>query len=120
MSRLDRDTAAAAWVRALELEPTNLEARAMQAVFDFSYIRGEHDRAIRELSSVVEADPLNAHVRAQLALALSWNREGDRAIMEARRGIELDPTAFYPNWTLLHALAFGTEPAQAVEIGRRS
>jgi eukaryotic-like serine/threonine-protein kinase len=117
MSKFDRETAAAAWVRALELEPSNLEAKAMRAVFDYCYIRGEHERAIRELSAVVEADPLNAHVRAQLALALSWNRQSDRATVEARRGIELDPTAFYPHWTLLHALAFGPDPAQAAAIG---
>jgi serine/threonine-protein kinase len=116
VSGFDRETAAAAWVRALALEPANLEARTMQAVFDFSYVRGEHDRAVRELSAVVEADPLNAQVRAQLSLALSWNGQAARAAEEARRAIELDPTAFYPQWTLLHAIAFGPDPAGAAAI----
>ncbi|MFL5496259.1 MAG: hypothetical protein ACJ8DC_17880 [Gemmatimonadales bacterium] len=66
---------------------------------------------------MVEADPLSAHARAQLALALAWSRQPELAAEEARRGIELDPTAFYPHWTLLHALALGPDAREAVELG---
>jgi serine/threonine-protein kinase len=118
MGEFDREKAAAAWARAVELDPTSQDARALRALFDWCYVRGDHDRALPELRAVVEADPLSAHARAQLALALAWNRQAELAAAESERGIELDPTAFYPNWTRLHALALGPGAAEAVEIGR--
>ncbi|MFL5496439.1 MAG: protein kinase domain-containing protein, partial [Gemmatimonadales bacterium] len=94
MGDFDREKAAAAWARAIELDPASLEARALGALFDLCYVRGEYQAAIPELRAVVEADPLSAHARAQLALALAWSRQPELAAEEARRGIELDPTAF--------------------------
>ena len=52
MKDFDRETACAAWARAIELDPGNLEARTVRALFDLCYVRGEHERAIRELRAV--------------------------------------------------------------------
>jgi eukaryotic-like serine/threonine-protein kinase len=116
MGEFDREKAAAAWTRALELDPAHIEARGLRALFDLCYVRGDIENATRELYAVVAADPLSAYARAQLALALTWGQASEAAA-ESRRGIALDPAAFYPHWTLLHALALGPDPGQAVEIG---
>ncbi|MFL5496258.1 MAG: hypothetical protein ACJ8DC_17875, partial [Gemmatimonadales bacterium] len=41
MGDFDREKAAAAWARAIELDPASLEARARGALFDLCYVRGE-------------------------------------------------------------------------------
>ncbi len=118
MAEFDRVKASAAFARAVELDPLDVDARTLQAVFDLCYIRGSHAAAQTQLRGVIESDPLSASVRAQFALVLAWAGKTDEAVAQARRGIELDPNAFYPQWTLLHALALGPNPMEAIEVGQ--
>ena len=117
MGEFDLKPGCAALAHAVELDPQDIEARTLQAVFELCYIRGRHDAARAQLEGVIAADPLSANARAQLAIVLTWGGQGDEAVAQARRGIELDPNAFYPQWTLLHALSLGSAPHEALEIG---
>jgi serine/threonine protein kinase len=114
----DQAKSSAALARAVELDPLDVEARTVQAVFDICYIRGDHDAAQAQLRGVIESDPLSANARAQLAIALGWAGKSDEGAAEARRGIELDPSAFFPQWTLLHALMLGPNPKEGIAVGQ--
>jgi len=114
---LDRTGTGAAFDRAVQLDPVDIDARAFQAVFDFCYIRGDLEVAQAQLRGVIESDPLNANARAQLAIVLVWAGMTEPAAAEARRGVELDPTAFYPQWALFHALMLGSNPGEGIEVG---
>ncbi len=108
----------AAFARAIELDPADIDARTFQAAFDFCYIRGEHERAVAQLLGVVESDPLSAVARGQAGIVLAFAGRLDEAEAQARRGIALDPGAFYSHWALLHALMLGSRPAAGVQEGR--
>ncbi|MEP6574262.1 MAG: protein kinase [Gemmatimonadota bacterium] len=116
MIEFDRARTAIAFERAVELDPSDVDARSFQAAFDFCYLRGDIDRAVGQLEVVIESDPLNANARGQIGIVLSWARRTAAAVAEARRGVELDPNAFYPQWALLHALVLGA-PLEALEAG---
>ena len=115
----DQVATMAAFARAIELDPMDIDARTFQAAFDFCYIRGQHDRAAAQLLGVIESDPLSAVARGQAGIVLGFGGKLAEAEAQARRGIELDPGAFYSHWALLHALMLGPDPAAGVEAGRR-
>ena len=113
----DRERSTQAFTRAVQLRPQDLEARTLQAVFDFGYTQGSFARAESQLREVLQEDPRSASAWAGLGIVLAWGRNTLQAAVEARRGIELDPHAFYPQWSLLHALAVGPDHEQAIAVG---
>jgi serine/threonine-protein kinase len=115
----DRERAARAWARAVELEPAKGEARVSRAMFDFCYVRGAYQDAVEELREVLELDPLNVHARGTLGIVLTWAERFDEAAAEAQRGIDIDPNAFLPQWALLLALALGPRPTEGVRVGNQ-
>ncbi len=117
MAEFNRERSTQAFARAVDLHSQSLEARTLQAVFDFGYTQGAFAAAEAQLREVLKDDPLSANVCAGLGIVLAWGRKNPEAAVEARRGIELDPNAFYPQWSLLHALALGPDPKQAIEVG---
>jgi serine/threonine protein kinase/tetratricopeptide (TPR) repeat protein len=118
MAEFDRARASAAFARAVELDPTDADARVFQAVFDFCYVRQANDDAVAQLRRVLALDPLNANAWGQLAIVLSWAGKPEEAAAQARHAIELDAAAFYPQWTLLLALMLGPDPLGAIEVGQ--
>jgi serine/threonine-protein kinase len=100
----DRDGASEAWSRALELGPTDSEARVFYALYHLGYIRGQFDDALEMLGATVAADPRSAHLRAHLSVLSSWAGRSEAAVGEATRAIELAPEALYPNWSMVLAL----------------
>jgi len=112
---LDRAKASRAWARAVALDPADAEARALRAVYDLVYARGEIDDAVRELELAVAADPLNVHVRAHLSLILAWALRFDEAEAEGRRAIEIGPGVFYAHWALVHGLVLGPSAEAGIE-----
>jgi tetratricopeptide (TPR) repeat protein len=112
----DADRATDAWNRALAIDPQDAEARVLRAAFDVCYIRGAFDDAIREVSLVIERDPLSALARTQLAVILAFAQRFDEAVAEARRAREIDPSSFFATWGEVNALAFGERPREALDI----
>jgi len=110
----DRAKASRAWARAVELDPSDAEARALRADYDLCYARGEFDEAVREVGVALAADPLNVNTRAHRSLILVFARRFDEAEAEARRALEIGPGVFYARWAMVHALLLGPRPDAAV------
>jgi eukaryotic-like serine/threonine-protein kinase len=102
--RFDRVAARRAWDRAVEMDPTDAEARLMRAAFDLCYIQGDSEAAIRETRLAVDLDPLSAYAHAQLAVVLSFAERFDEAMTVAQHARELDPNSFFAVWALVLAL----------------
>ena len=125
---LDRDNACKAFTRAVELDPSDSEARAIYAVYDRGYIRGAFADGIEEMEMALRGDPRGAHVHTHKALMLAWARRYEEAVDAARQARQLDPASFYATWSLIHALNVGgdlelafTETEQAIaRFGRHS
>jgi serine/threonine-protein kinase len=114
----DRERAARAWVRAVELDPADPEARALRAAYDLVYARGACRDAIHEIEVALASDPLNVNIRAHLALILGWSGDYASAEAEAQHAIKLGPNVFYAHWTLVHARMLGPDPEGAVVAAR--
>lgn len=113
----DRTRSAASFERAVDLDPSSVDARTIQAVLDYCYIRGDRRGAEAMIQAVIELDPRSANARAQAGIILTWSGKFDEAMAQAARGIEFDPGAFYPYWAHYIAQAAGPNPAQAVAAG---
>jgi len=109
------DRATVAWNRALELDPTDLEARAMRAAFDICYARAAFDEAEKEMRVVIEHDPLSAYAHASLSVILGFAGRFDEALAEAKRARELDPSSFLGVWSEVNAVAFGGNASDMVD-----
>src|SRR5262249_389367 len=56
----DRERASEAWTRAVELDPSDADARAIYGLYDGAYLRGDFETAIAEVERAVAADPRSA------------------------------------------------------------
>ena len=110
----DRDLprAEAAWERALTLNPSHVRARSERALWWYSVVLGDHDRAIAEARLAMENDPLNAWAAAMAGLALGLAGRFSEALSEIRRATELDPEGFMGRFLEIEAACWaGDYPA---------
>ena len=77
------------FLRALELNPNSLNARADYA--DYLIAMGRSDESIAERRRNLEIDPLSRRPIWALATGYYWARRYDEAIAQSRQGIEMDP-----------------------------
>jgi serine/threonine-protein kinase len=113
----DREKAEREWNRAVELDPTDVDARANRAVFHLCYIRGDTDAAVREMEVALRSDPLNPTLHSQLSLVLAFGRRAPEAVAEARRAIAIDPDAIFGQWILINALRVAGAHDEVVATG---
>jgi serine/threonine-protein kinase len=104
---LDRERACKEFTRAVELDPSDSEARAIYALYDRCYIRGCFDDGLEEMEMALLGDPRGAHVHAHKGLVLAWARRFAESADAGRRACELDPGSFYGTWALIHAVNVG-------------
>src|SRR5204862_261151 len=80
--------------KALQLNPSYVQARCWHGMFNLQWVHGRDEEGIAEAARAVEIEPLDAYPRSMLALALSGARRHDDAVEEASRAARLDPRAY--------------------------
>ena len=113
----DRAKAARAWDRAIELGPTDVDARANRAVFHLCYVCGDFEESERELRIALDCDPLNPTLQSQLGLVLAFGGRAAEAVAQARRAIALKPDALFGQWILILALLVGQAYDEVITTG---
>ncbi len=102
----ERDYVAAerGFIRALELNPSYIQARAWYGLFYLHWIAGRAEEAGRHINVVLELDPLSGYVHFIQAFHYYTAGKAEEAVQLARRGIELDPGSYLGHWGLAMAL----------------
>jgi Tfp pilus assembly protein PilF len=97
------------YARAVEVDPTNTEARRMLAHIRAS--SGHHEQAVAEYSNVIRIDPRDADAyRGRGDVRLSQKRY-DEAIADYRMALQLKPVASSTGWGQCQASASVTNAA---------
>jgi len=113
----DRAEAARAWDRAIELGPSDVDARANRAVFHLCYVCGDFEEAERELQFALQIDPVNPTLGSQLGLVLAFAGRFTEAVAQAHRAIALKPDALFGHWILILALLVGQAYDEVITTG---
>jgi len=98
--------ARAAAQKALELDPTNVEARGMLGMILWLY---DWDRAgsEKEFRQALEANPNSMDIHNLRAISLCEMRQYEAGLAEADRAIALDPLNVWPSWVREYCLCIG-------------
>jgi serine/threonine protein kinase/Flp pilus assembly protein TadD len=115
--------AEADFVRALELNPGYLQARAWYGFFYLGWVRGHFTEAIQQVRQAVELDPLSSYARSLLAATYIIAGKFQDGLQVAQAAVELDGESYLAHTYVLLALralhrfeeaAIAGEPALAV------
>ena len=80
--------------KALELNPTHLQARSWFALFYWQCVRGDNAEALRQAKLALENDPLSAYAYMILAVVSSLANLHEEAISAGLKAVEYDPNSF--------------------------
>ena len=84
--------------RAIELNPTNADARTSYATF--LGFMGRMDEALTQLLSTQEVDPLSAYASSVAGVAYLVGRRYEKAIAAYRQALDLEPDFTFALWYL--------------------
>ena len=90
--------AKAAALKALELDPTNVEARSNLAIILWLYDRDSR-ASDEEFRRALESGPNSMDAHNLYAISLCESKRIDAGLAEAERAIALDPLNVWPSWT---------------------
>jgi TolB-like protein len=105
------------YLRALELNPRDVQARSGYAVFYLSWTAGRFDDAIAQAKQSVEFDPLSAYARTVLGLTYLSAGRFEEGLESARLAVDLDPQAFLSRFTLQSALGLCSRFEEGIAVG---
>ena len=77
------------WARALELDPSNSQARAFYA--HYLLAMGRHDEAMAQIEAALKGDPFNGMIRTLYSGDLMWTGRYEEALTAARDVLRLQP-----------------------------
>jgi adenylate cyclase len=101
------------FVRAIELNPKNIQARAWYAMF-LQHSEGRLTEGMEQAKLALASDPLSAYASAFYAQACAFAGRTAEGIAAGRRAIELDAESFAAHWDLQLALWLGGQFGESV------
>ncbi|MGH9366011.1 MAG: protein kinase domain-containing protein, partial [Thermoanaerobaculia bacterium] len=90
--------AKAAALKALELDPTNVEARSVLAAI-LSFYDWDPAASEEEFRRALQVNPSSMDAHNLYALTLCASKRWDDGLAETQRAIALDPLSAFPSWT---------------------
>jgi serine/threonine-protein kinase len=105
--------------RALELNPTYLQASAWYGLFFLGFVSGRWDEAVDFMKGVQRNEPLSAYAAGCLTFCLGYGDRGHEAVEWGERACQLDSTSFLSLWALQTALYFDGQFAAAISTADR-
>ena len=115
-----RAQAESEFLRALELNPFDIQARIWFAFFFLQLAMGRSKEAIEEGKRAVESDPLSSYAHAMLGATFYMAGLGEDALRSTQKAVEFDPQSFNSQWMLHNALRLAGRFEQAVSVGEQA
>lgn len=113
----DRAEAEREFLRALELNPSNCQARSWYACFCLQLSDGRLTDGIEQAKLALASDPLSGHAHAMYALTCIIAGRTAEGVMIGRHAVELDGENFLARWVLQAALLLSSEFDASVAVG---
>ena len=115
-----RAQAESEFLRALELNPFDVQARIWFAFFFLQLAMGRSKEAIGEGKRAVESDPLSSYAHAMLGATFYMAGLSEDALRSTQKAVELDPQSFNSQWMLHNALRLAGRFEEAVLVGEQA
>ena len=116
----DYDLAEREFLRALELNPNYLQARAWYALFLLQWISARHAEAREEVERMLEADPLSGYANVIACFSCISSDRISEAVEYGRLGVELDNKSYLALWSYSAALSCDKQYDEAVAVAERA
>jgi adenylate cyclase len=97
------DKAGSEFQKALELNPSYMQARLWHALFYKFIIKNDVSDSIRLTELAIDSDPLSAYSRSILALICANIGLYDRAITESNKAVEIDPNSYLSHYVMAYS-----------------
>lgn len=107
------------YLRALEINPNNMQARAWYGLFYLQGICNNSEEALVHARICVEKDPFSSYAHGILAMVLIRSKTA-HGIPEALKAIEYDQQAFFPWWALGNCYHWSGDYQKAIEAYNRA
>jgi adenylate cyclase len=89
------DLARKQFLKALELNPGNEQARIWYGLYYLQYVCAKHDEAIMHMRLALETHPLSHYANSTLAISLLVAGHIKESIEKAKKGVELERDAYF-------------------------
>ncbi|MDP6606300.1 MAG: protein kinase [Dehalococcoidia bacterium] len=115
----DRDwsTSEREFQRALELNPSYVQARCWYAFFYLQIVAGRTGEGVAEARRALESDPLSAYATSLYALSLGMAGDYPAAVEQGQLAVERDPESYVAWWTLQMCFLWDSRFAESVPSG---
>ena len=120
MYERDYNLAEREFLRAIELNPTYVQARAWYGLFFLAWTAGRDQEGLAELTDIVDHDPLSGYAHVIHAFGDFTSGRFTEGIEHAQRGVELDPNSYLAQWCLTMAFHFGGRQEEAAAAAERA
>lgn len=117
MGTWDKTGAQREFLRALELNPKYVQARAWYAIFYLQFSEGRLEDGVAQAKLAVQSDPLSSYAHAIYGLACSNAGKQAEALRASRRAVELDPESFLARTTLQAVLHTNGQLEESLAVG---
>jgi TolB-like protein len=117
--RWDPTRSAAAWQRALALDPRHVRARCEFALWGQTLGSHSIEHAIAETETALAHEPLNPWVMGMRAFALGLGGFHDDAIAFSERSHAADPESVFGHWVLVSTCGWAGQHERALALARR-
>lgn len=106
------------FLKALELNPRYIPARAQYGLFCLASAAGRFEECIAQLKQAVVSDPLSSYALTMLALVYAMAGRYAEALQPAQTASEIDPESFLAQWSLQNILHWQGDCERSIAVGR--
>jgi tetratricopeptide (TPR) repeat protein len=105
------------FVRALEINPSTIQARVWYGLFYFTQILGNFEKGIEQLKIAIEKDPLSSYAHSCLGIGLATGNKLEESIEIGKFAVKLDPNSMIARFNLCYGYLWSGQLDQALEQG---
>jgi tetratricopeptide (TPR) repeat protein len=101
--------------KALNSNPSNVQARAWYSMFCLTIIQGKIEEGFDQFRLAIKNDPLSAYVQSCFALILTTSNKFKEAITFGEYAVKLDPESLIGRYNLGYCYLWSGEPDKALD-----